>query len=272
MEFSFIILTWNSEKYIDACIESIIADCRSLKSSIEIFIVDNGSSDSTPARIRQLEKSYPGKIHPIFLKENLGTTRSRNLALKKALGRYIVVLDSDIRLLPGILSELRKSLQEDANLGLVAPRLVYPNGHHQKSVDMFPSIFHKIKRLLWLKKMERIESIGRRMTKPIKVDYAISAVWMLPRTTIERIGLLDENFFYSPEDVDYCLRIWKVGLSILYNPTVTAIHHTQELSRKFTFNGAFISHVTGLFYYFFKHRYIFKKPVFNHTIDSLKPI
>jgi GT2 family glycosyltransferase len=94
---------------------------------------------------------------------------------------------------------------------------------------------------------------------------------MLPRTTIERVGLLDENFFYSPEDVDYCLRVWMAGLSILYNPHVTAIHHTQELSRKFTINSAFLSHVNGLFYYFRKHRYLFKKPVFDQSVGITLP-
>ena len=267
MEFSFIILTWNSERYIDACINSVVDEIRSLRESGEIYIVDNGSIDSTPDRIRTFVRLYPDMIHPIFLSTNQGTTRSRNMALRSALCRYVVILDSDIVLLPGILAGLRKSLQEDANLGLAVPRLIYPNGHHQKSVDMFPSLFHKFKRFLWLKRMERNEAARQPMMQPIKVDYAISAVWMLPRSTIARVGLLDENFFYSPEDVDYCLRIWMAGLSILYNPFVTAIHHTQEISRGFKPNAAFISHVIGLFYYFRKHKYIFKPPVFTQSAD-----
>lgn len=100
------------------------------------------------------------------------------------------------------------------------------------------------------------------MKPPFEVDYAISAFWMIPQDIIQRVGLLDEKIFYSPEDVDYCMRIWKVGFKIYCDPSVQVVHHTQEISRGVKINSAFINHVKGLVYYFMKHRYFFSKKTF----------
>jgi len=93
------------------------------------------------------------------------------------------------------------------------------------------------------------------------VDYAISAVWVIKKEVLKIVGLLDENIFYSPEDVDYCLRLWKAGYKIIYEPRVPVIHHTQEISRGFKLNSAMLNHIKGLIYYFRKHGYFLRRPV-----------
>ena len=92
------------------------------------------------------------------------------------------------------------------------------------------------------------------MTQPIDVDYAISAFWLFRGDLIEKVGVLDENIFYSPEDVDYCIRIKKQGYRIVYDPSVHIVHDAQEISRK-KLNKFFFSHLKGLFYLFKKHHY-----------------
>lgn len=260
MEFSFIILTWNSERYIDVCIDSIIAEMRSMNEPFEIHIVDNGSVDSTPKKINNANKLHPNRIRPVFLKANLGTTKSRNMALKNSRGRYVVILDSDIQLLPGVINGLRETLEQQPDVGLVVPRLIYPDGCHQKSVDVFPTITHKLKRFFFLKHMEAEERPIVAENGLVEVDYAISALWMLPNRTIDRVGLLDENIFYSPEDVDYCLRIWKSGARVVIDPQQIAVHDAQEISRGMRISKSTVMHAMGLFYFFRKHRYWFKQP------------
>ena len=94
------------------------------------------------------------------------------------------------------------------------------------------------------------------------VDYAISAFWLFHRSLLDKVGLLDEKIFYAPEDVDFCLRIWKAGYRIVYQPSACIIHHTQEISRGWKLNSAKINHLKGLVYFFIKHRYFMRKPMF----------
>ena len=89
-----------------------------------------------------------------------------------------------------------------------------------------------------------------------RVDYAISAFWLLPRATIARVGLFDERFAYAPEDADYCIRIWAAGLEVLQDGSVVAIHDAREASRRLRPRLA-LRHVAGLAALFRKHRYLF---------------
>lgn len=263
MNLSFVILTWNSERYIEGCLRTIFTSLEGTGLSYEVLVVDNGSMDQTPDKLKTLAVQHPGVVKPIFLTENKGTTISRNLALKQARGEILCVMDSDVELSPGLFRPLLDTLHQDPKVGLVVPRIHYPSGRWQKSIDRFPTLVHKVNRLIRLRQIERNEELSEEtQTHARPVDYAISAFWLFKREILHKVGLLDEKIFYSPEDVDYCLRIWQAGLKILYVPAVSVIHHTQEISRGFKFNRAKISHVQGLFYLFVKHGYFFNRPKF----------
>lgn len=266
MDISFIILTWNSENYIKKCVDSLIHSVGNRQLVYEIFIVDNGSTDRTPFIISEIEKLYHGKIKGIFLKNNTGTTYSRNLALRKAKGRHIAILDSDIEIAYGTIEKLMYVLDSDKRAGLVAPRIIYPDGRLQKSIDKFPSVFSKLIRFFFLRKIEALENSKVMDLNVKEVDYAISAMWIFKKELLDNVGLLDEKIFYAPEDVDYCLRIWKMGYKILYVPEVFIIHHAQEISRRFKINQALINHLKGLIYYFRKHRYFIVRPKVRESI------
>lgn len=263
MDLSFVLLTWNSERYIENCLDSVIQDVRLQTPSFEIHIVDNGSVDGTAKRIGLFEKRYPGHIKPIYLDRNTGTTYSRNLALRKVTGKYILIMDSDVEVPPGSIGGLISSLDRHSDAGIVAPRLVYPSGKLQKSTDAFPTVLSKAYRYFFLRSIENREALEKPYTSVREVDYAISAVWALRASLLKDVGLLDENIFYAPEDVDYCMRTWKAGYKVLYDPSVTFIHHTQEISRGLKINAATVHHVRGLLYYFMKHGYIFRRPRFS---------
>jgi GT2 family glycosyltransferase len=225
--------------------------------------VDNGSVDGTPALIDQIRRERGSCVIPIYLEKNTGTTYSRNLALKRVTGKYICVIDSDVVLERGTLKGLIGVLESKPSAGLVAPKLIYPDGRWQKSTDDFPTVFSKIRRYFWLRQIEKHESAQNKTEKTVSVDYAISALWVLKREVVRRIGLLDENIFYAPEDVDYCLRIWQGGYSVLYSADNGAIHDAQEISKKGILNRSTIEHIKGLLYYFHKHKYIFRRPLLH---------
>ncbi|MBC8179697.1 glycosyltransferase family 2 protein, partial [candidate division KSB1 bacterium] len=194
------------------------------------------------------------------LEKNTGTTYSRNLALKNMNGGYVCIMDSDVEVLPGSFGQLLNTLNKNDKAGIVVPRLNYPDGRLQKSTDVFPTVLNKAFRYFFLKIIEKKDDALSVLEGVWPVDYAISAMWVMKRELLNTIGLLDENIFYAPEDVDYCLRTWKAGYSILYNSEVKCIHHSQEISRGLTVNKVTINHIKGLVYYFRKHKYFLRKP------------
>lgn len=263
VDVSFVILTWNSENYIVRCLESLFMSLEGTGLSYEIFVADNGSSDSSPAILKEYEKKHPGVFFNIFFNFNRGTTVSRNVALKRARGAYLCIMDSDVEVNSGLFPKLLSVLHKDPKIGMVVPKILYPSGRLQKSTDCFPTVMRKIHRFFRLRQIESAEeSATIADLEQRDVDYAISALWLFRREVIESVGFLDENIFYAPEDADYCLRIWKNGFRIQYLSTVHVVHHTQEISRGFKLNKAKIEHIKGLAYYFIKHRYLFVEPKF----------
>ena len=255
MRISAVILSYNSDRYLARCLDALIAALGDAGEPDEILVVENGSADDSAAVLRRFEAAHPGLVHGIYNAENKGTTASRNQALARATGRYVLVLDSDAFVSPGTFEPLLARLDADPTIGLVAPKLVYGHGGHQISTDTFPTLTRKVQRFLTLKGMEAKAEAAR---EPVEVDYAISAFWLLPRRVVEKVGPLDEAIFYSPEDVDYCIRIWAAGYRIVYDPTVTAVHEAQELSRGLKLKGFLFRHLGGLFYLFRKHGYMFR--------------
>ncbi len=266
-DLSFVILTWNSEKYIQRCLNSIFSAFMESSVSYELLIVDNGSKDGTPHILREFEAQFPDIVQLNLLPNNLGTTRSRNLAIKKTKGEFVCILDSDVEIIKGTIERLMLPMKKNPSIALSAPKLNYANGRHQKTTDVFPTIFRKIARYFFLRQMERKEETSTILNAPAEVDYAISAFWIIKRSIFNKIGLFDENIFYSPEDVDFCLRLRKAGYRIIYNPLIVSIHHTQELSRGLKLNKMVLSHIKGLVYYFLKHNYCMRRPVFPKSVQ-----
>jgi len=128
MDISCVILTWNSGKYISKCLNSLLIDLNGNRFSYEIYIVDNGSTDNTIQIINTFKSRNSKHIIPLFLKTNTGTTYSRNLALKRVKGDYIIIMDSDVEIPEGTIKPLLEKLNQDSRIGIVAPKLFYPSG------------------------------------------------------------------------------------------------------------------------------------------------
>jgi len=269
-KISFVILTWNSEKTIENCLKSITHVCQSQNLEYEIHIVDNGSADNTVPII--LGNADSARIHLIRLPKNLGTTRTRNRALRKCTGDIICIMDSDAALLEGDLRALTDTLRGDSSIGILAPRLIFSGGAIQHSARKFPTLFQKLSRIPYIvfKLPLSPEDIYKDFPFPdiTDVDYAISACWFLRRELLDTVGFLDERIFYSPEDLDFCIRTWKKGKRIVYYPHFTVLHHVQQITHKNFFSRIAFSHFFGLVYYFLKHRYIIKPRITRRSESS----
>lgn len=254
---SFVILSWNSQQYLSRCFDSIIFKCREEQIPFEILAVDNGSTDNSVAIVQEYCLQFPENFSLTQFPVNRGTTMPRNIALKQARGSTICVLDSDTEFKCGGIRPILQLLEERKDIGIVAPRLLLKNGKIQHSVKKFPTFVAKL--LKTPNVLGKLPAINFDFYSDFPfnekryVDTAISACWFFRRELLEKVGYFDEKIFYSPEDLDFCLRVGRSGYKIIYYPTVELLHHTQHITHRAPYSKNSMSHLRGLFYYYLKH-------------------
>ena len=244
----FVILTWNSAPYIRRCIDGLLG----LGSiSAVISVADNGSSDGTVEILR----SYGEAIILSEFKENRGQTVARNKALSRLpVTDFVAFLDSDTELSDevGLLS-MAELLSQRRDIGIVGPRLVSPSGELQYSAKHLPRFRQKLYKAIPLSYFRSKgdlmdhEDYGERQ-EPFFVPYVISACILMRYDACRRIGGLDECIFYGAEDVEYCMRCWKKGLRVAYDPRCTVVHHYQRIGRRRFISRHNYEHLRSLFY------------------------
>jgi len=140
---------------------------------------------------------------------------------------------------------------------MVAPQLVNPDGSLQANALLFPTVSVKCNRIV--KKL-----LGRpfqnpylnniKAQTPFSPGYIIGACQLIRREAINKVGLLDEQIFYGPEDADYCLRLKKKGYEVVCLPTVRVIHAYQRQCYQLNKRRLIWVHFKGLIYFWWKHR------------------
>lgn len=257
-KISFVILTWNSDKVITPCLESIL----SIKDQQnEIIIVDNGSSDNTIDYIELFIAENPeSSIILIRCKENLGTTITRNMGIAKTSNDsdYICILDSDTIINQAAVTELIEVLEENPLNAVTGPKMFNIKNEEQVTAKKIPTTILKIQKAIPIRSIQKKGEEQEKYffsghKRSYAVGYLISACWMIKKELIEEIGPLDENIFYSPEDVEYCVRIWLKGYRVVYCPNAHIIHATQRLSKKKLISRHNWEHIKGLIYFFNKY-------------------
>lgn len=265
MKISFVILTWNSEAYIEKCICSLLAISAL---DIKIYVADNGSEDRTvPIMLALCAKPGGNRIELIRLDRNEGVTKPRNMALRRVMESsgpqdYVCVLDSDTEFNESALRALIHYLEDDPRIGVVGPRMYGVDGEIQQSARNIPTLLEKFFKVV---PFRRGQQLGNRMqgvdcatiTEVTSVGYLQSACWVMRASVLKRVGLFDERFYYAPEDVEFCIRVWKHGLRVVYCPQAGIIHHWQRLSRKKLLSKHNLEHIKGLFYMYRKHGFAF---------------
>lgn len=258
-----IVLTWNSRKYIEKCLDALEADVAGIPT--ELIVVDNGSLDGTP----EVVAARPGRssfvrLALVRLTRNRGTTWTRNLGLREARGKYLLVLDADTEILPGTVRALIAEMDGRPRVGIVGPRLVSPEGKTLPGCKRFPTlrtkIFKGLPGAVFQQRALEDELYPKAVYEaeaPQDVDYCISAAWLLNPAAVRDVGLLDERFFFAPEDVDYCLRMWEGGWRVRYHPGACVVHHTQRISYRSL--RMMTLHLWGLGQYFKKHGYLWSR-------------
>ncbi len=265
IDISFVIICWNSDRYVKKCIDSLIESTRRL--SKEIIIIDNGSTDSTVSLIQ----SYPAnEITFLPQRKNLGVTKARNIGLTRAQGKYICILDVDTIVNEHALYEMYDFMNNNASCGICACKLVDELGNPQDSCRKYPrfrfklyNVLEKFSEYSLLKPLgKRIKNVNEQQfyrtlmqqASPFEVEYVIGACQMIRKTALDEVGLLDENIFYGPEDADLCIRMKQYQYKVFYLPGISIFHKYNRMTQKKLFSVMSFVHIKSLMYFFWKHK------------------
>ncbi len=231
MKLTVIIVAYNSEDFIEDCVKSVI---KYLPQNSEIIVVDNNSSDGT---VKKLETFLPG-ISLIKSDQNLGFAKANNFASKKAQGEYLFFLNPDTEILEPIFEVLLNFYEKNGGVGLVAPKLIQPNGKIQESVKNLPTIWGAIKEFI-LQIPHAYSQFAPKENDPIEVESVYGAAMLIKKYLFEQVGGFDEKYFLYYEDVDFCKRIRQLNKKIYYYPKVKIKHlvgATKSIQDKYQLN------------------------------------
>ena len=206
-----------------------IESLRSLRerhpSKTEIFVVDNASNQP---REDILTKEFEGLIF-IQNSRNVGFGTANNIAASKASGEILLFLNNDTLFKTDILGAIAARFDEDPTVGVIGPKLMYPDGRFQLSAGGLPGFFTEIgDRLSYgmLRKRVRLweHLIENRFRAPKSVGWVTGAALFIRRSIFDKLGGFDEDFFMYFEDKDLCLRVRDAGLNVLFDPSVSLFH------------------------------------------------
>jgi len=242
---------------VTRCLETVTAEA---PPDWEVIVVVNGDEDGTVGAIRT---RFP-QVRLIVNARNRGVGPARNQGMALSRGQFIILLDADTTVPPGSLTGLIDALQRAPDVAVLGPRLVSPSGQRQGTARDFPTPLTKVRRRL----PERLAAMLPPDAvpdgdQPRAVGYVIGACQALRRDALGQVGLLDEAIFYGPEDVDLCLRMWKAGWQVVWDPRFTIVHHEQRLTRRRVLSVLTVRHALALAYFFAKHGYLFRPPTYG---------
>ena len=208
---SIVILNYNGGKDVIECLESV----RNIDyPRYEIIVVDNASTDNSVESIR---KKFP-EVKIIRNESNLGFAEGNNVGIREANSHYVMLLNDDAVVGKNILKDLTAAIEERKNIGMAGPMILYYNDPDRiwfagGRVNLFGYASN------WGKGLAR-----RSCSSPRLVDFLSGCSVLIKKEVIDKIGLLDAEYFLYFEDVDFCFRAKKAGYECLYVPSPTVWH------------------------------------------------
>jgi len=215
IKLSVITVTFNNQKNIKDYLDSLL---KNLPKGSEIIIYDNHSTDRT---VKLIEKQK--SILLIEGSENLGFSKANNLVVRQSKGEYLLFLNPDTRVLDDAINRLLSFARGHQDCGIVAPKLIQPDGNIQPSVRKLPSIWGAFKEY-FLGIKGSFEEYVTENNDPISVETVVGAVMLIKREIFNKVGGFDEKYFLYFEDLQLCKDIREIGLKVYYLPTAKVSH------------------------------------------------
>lgn len=221
-KLSIIILNYNTKKLVKQAIKSIKTNI-----SHEIIVVDNASTDGSLDYLKSLTN-----IKLVSLQKNLGFAAGNNHGLKKAKGKYFLLLNSDTKIFPNTLEKCLQYLDNNPRVGILTPKLVLSDGAIDLSCHRgFPTPANSLAYFIKLeqtfpniKLLSGYHQTWKDFDTTHQVDAVSGASMFIRALVVKQIGYLDERFFMYAEDIDFCYRSKLAGWKTVYFPHAKVLH------------------------------------------------
>lgn len=238
MDLSVIIVNYNVKHFLEQCLHAVQKASKNI--DVEVFVVDNNSVDGSVALLR---KKFPG-IHLIANNKNLGFSKANNQAIKKARGKYVLLLNPDTVVEEDTFEKVLSFMNEHPEAGGLGVKMIDGKGlflpESKRGLPTPWVAFYKIFGLAALFPQSKL--FGKYHLSYLnenqihEVDVLAGAFMLIRKETLDKVGLLDETFFMYGEDIDLSYRIQKGGYKNYYFPETTIIHYKGESTKKGSLN------------------------------------
>jgi GT2 family glycosyltransferase len=265
MDLSVIIVNYNVKHFLEQCLHSVLKAGEGLE--VEVIVVDNASVDGSCQMVKEKFK----RVTLIENKENLGFSKANNQGIRRALSRYILLLNPDTIVQEDTFRKCIEFMETNPDAGCLGVKMIDGKGNFlpesKRSLPTPVVSFFKVFGLSAL--FPRSRTFGRYHlgfldnNQTHRIDVLPGAFMFLRKSVLDEVGLLDESFFMYGEDIDLSYRILQAGYKNYYFPGTTIIHYKGESTKKSSINYVMV---------FYRAMIIFARKHFsrkNATLFSL---
>jgi GT2 family glycosyltransferase len=226
-----VIVNYNMKEQLERCLSSLFLDISDSGLKIRVVVVDNSSTDGS---LSMLTESFP-QVDKVLLNENKGFGAAQNIGLKLLKSKYFFVLNPDTYFFENEMTvkKMFDCMEKETNIGMIGPKIIYPDGSLQLSCCRFPTVLHPLftrmrigsKKVKSYQKYLYMKDVEHDQFMP--VDWLIGAAMFIRSTALDKVGYFDERFWMYYEDSDLCRRFWEKNLPVYYFPD-TKLEHVHN--------------------------------------------
>lgn len=242
MKLSVIIVNYNVRYYVEQCIVSVERATRDIDA--EIYVVDNHSKDESAD---YLSRKFGNRIHLIESNHNLGFARANNKAIAQSEGEYVLLLNPDTIVGENTLKEVLNFMDAHPEAGGAGVMMQNSDGTiARESRRGLPTPLVSLLKMCGFSHRYYLSHLP--WDQPGKIEVVSGAFYMLRRSVLDKVGLLDTDFFMYGEDIDLSYRILKGGFENWYVPA-HILHYKGESTQKTSFNYVHVFYEAMLIFF-----------------------
>lgn len=224
---SVVVVVWNAKAYVIECLSSLREHCGDVYE--EVIVVDNASTDGTPELVAEM---FP-EFKLIRNSTNWGFAKANNIGMSHCIGQYVCLVNSDVKFTSDCISPMLAFLDSHPNVAMMGPKMLSgKEGRVYRSTLRFPTVWNVFCRATGLDVVFKRSTLfggllmcdfDHQTTAPVEV--LVGWFWLVRWDAIDRVGMLDDQFFMYGEDIDWCYRFRESGLGIVFFAEAEAFHY-----------------------------------------------